>query len=214
MLNGLEPVIIFQIYKTIPAAEVLAAVPLTSTPKTRATIAIVPIYLSENLTGLFIDTESKNIDIETSSESLTSGDPAAVNQKLIGSVLTINLKAKGDSVGLTILSAMAEQLLDKVTSKEYGITYVHGPITLFDGLLHGFSIENGGNDDLLKIKVELTRGRPKTQSVLVKEDPTALRLGTTGTVGAPLPTATSPTAAVAPPTSGQSQISPRMPRLD
>lgn len=206
MLNGIDPIIIFQLYKLIPSTtDLLANIPITAEVKKRATVAIIPIYLSEKITGIYIDTESKNIDIETNVDSLTSGDPALVNQKTLGSIVTVNLKASANSVGLTILSAMAELLLDKVTSQEYEMTYIHQSTTIFGGLLHSFSVDQGGNDDLLKIKLEIARGRPKTNSVLVKEDPNAVRLGTSGVT----PPTTAPTVPGGSST-GQSVIAPRL----
>lgn len=181
MLNGIDPIILIQLYKKIPSTdEKYAAVPLTDRPKHRATLAIIPIYLSEKITGLYIDSEDKKIDIDTTITSLSSGDGAQVNQKAIGSVVTVNMKAKSNSVGLTILLAAMDMIIDKVTSQEYEITYMHGPVTVFGGLLHGFSFDQGNNDDLYRIKLELSRGNKKSKSIEVKEDPTAVRAGTVG----------------------------------
>lgn len=182
MLNGIDPILIFQLYKQIPSTNVtLAKMALTSQVKQKATFAVIPIYLSEDITGIFIDSESKNIDIDTDTQSLTDGSPALVNQKTLGSITTINLIAKQGSIGLTILLALAEQLLDKTTSGEYEVTYMHNAITVFGGLVHSFSYDQGTDNDLYKIKLELSRGKPKTKSVVVAQDPDAVRLGTSGT---------------------------------
>lgn len=205
MLGAIDPILVFQIYKKLPAADTtLAKIPLTSQASQKATFAVIPIYLSEKITGIYIDNESKNIDIDTDTSSLSSGEPALVNQKTLGSITTINLIAKQGSIGLTILLALSELILDKATSQEYEVTYMHGAVTVFGGLIHGFSYEQGTNDDLYKIKLELSRGRPKSKSVQVAEDPTAVRLGTTG-VGAP--PAGAPTVSP-PPTGGSSVITP------
>lgn len=183
MLQGIDPVIIFQLYKLTPAASsTLAAIPLTSGAKTKTTFAVIPIYLSANLTGIQIDSESKNIDIDTDNIGTTNGEPSPIQQRPIGSVTTINLKARQGSVGMTILLALAELLLDKIVSQEYEITYCHGGITVFGGLIHSFSYDQGTEDDLYKIKIELSRGRPKSKSVPVEQDPNALRLGDTGAI--------------------------------
>ena len=177
MLGGLDPIIIFQLYKLLPSTETtLAKIPLTAGAKTRATYAVIPIYLSEQITGIFIDTESKNIDIDTQATSLSSGEGGLVNQKMLGSITTINMIAKRGSVGLTILLALAEQILDKVTSQEYEITYINGAVTVFGGLIHSFSYDQGSTDDLYKIRLELSRGRPKVTSQVVASNPEAERL--------------------------------------
>ena len=203
MLNAIEPIIIFQLYKKTASDSKLANIPIAG-KYLKNTTAIIPIYLSDSLTGLFIDSESKNIDIDTQMTSLVSGDSAAVNQSALGSTITVNFKARSDSIGLTLLLAIADQLLDKVRSDEYDLTYMHGTTTLFGGLIHGISVDVGGNDDLLKIKLELSKGRPKTKSVIVQEDPNAQRLASTGAT----PPVNAPTVS-APPSQG-SVISPRL----
>ncbi len=184
MLGSIDPIIIFQIYKLIDVVPVPPAptIPLASdkAKQKKVTFAVIPIYLSEELTGVFIDSEAKNIDIDTNTDSLSSGEAALVNQKALGSVTTVNLVAKRGSVGLTILLALAEQIIDKVTSQEYEVTYMHGAVTVFGGLIHGFSVDQGTDNDLYKIKLELSRGRPKTKSVEVDRAPEAERAGTEG----------------------------------
>jgi hypothetical protein len=206
MLGSIDPILIFQFYKLLPAAEAtLAKIPLTSQVKQKTIFAIVPIYLSESITGILIDSESKNIDIDTATDSLSSGEPAIINQKTLGSITTINFKAKQGSIGLTILLALSELILDRATSQEYEVTYMHRAITVFGGLIHGFSIDQGTNDDLYSIKLELSRGRPKNKSIQVAEDPSAVRLGSTGAT--PQPGAATSAAPVTG-SSTSSQISP------
>lgn len=205
-LNGLSPIILFQLYKSLPAASAtLAKIPLTGVAKQKATYAVIPLYLDEQLTGIAIDTESKNIDIETKPDGLTSGEAGPVNQKPLGSITTVNMIAKQGSVGLTILLALSELLLDKVVSQEFEITYMNGAITVFGGLIHSFSFDQGGDNDLMKLKLEIARGRPKSSSVQVQEDPTATRLGSSGVTPPPnAPTVSAPTAG----NSGTSVIQP------
>jgi len=205
MLGALDPILVFQIYKKIPAAT-RAKIPTADADEAsqKSTFAVIPIYLSETITGIYIDSESKNIDIDTDTSSLSSGEGALVNQKTLGSITVINLIAKQGSIGLTILLALSELILDKATSQEYEVTYMHGAVTVFGGLLHSFSYEQGSNDDLYKIKLELSRGRPKQTSVAVGRSADSERLGTVGTT----PPATAPTVS-APPTGGSSVISPR-----
>lgn len=206
MLNGLYPVILFQLYKSLPAANAtLAKIPLTSAPKTKATFAVIPLYLDEKLTGIMVDTESKNIDIETKPDGLTSGEGGPVNQKPLGSIITVNLIAERNSVGLTVLLALSELLLDKAVAQEFEVTYMNGAITVFGGLIHSFSYDQGGDNTLMKVKLEIARGRPKQTSVEVAQDPNATRLGTTGATPPPnAPTVSGSTAG----NSGQSAISP------
>lgn len=186
MLQGIDPIIIFQLYKILPTAQAtIANMPITSQPKTKTTYAIIPIYLSAEITGIYIDTESKNIDIDTDNVGSTAGEPSPIAQKTLGAVTTVNLLAKQGSIGLTILLALSELILDKTVSQEYEITYAHGAVTVFGGLIHSFSYEQPSENDLYKITLGLTRGRPKVKSVPVEQDPNAVRLGSTGALPAP-----------------------------
>lgn len=156
VLNGLDPILIFSFYKATPT--LAAKIPLAQDlGLDRLELPPIPIYLSEQATGIYIDTEDKNIDIETNVETDRTGLDPSVNQKAIGVVTTIKMEARKDSIGLTLLSAVAEQIVNKLTSKEYGITYLHGPTTIFNGLLHSFAVSTESNTDKAKITLEIVK---------------------------------------------------------
>lgn len=165
MLNGLDPIILFNFYKASPTVlQSLSKIPLAADIVDTIGLPPIPVYLSEKLTGLYIDNEDKNIDIETVTETLTSGGAPVVHQKGLNSTVRIDLVASRNSLGVTLLSAMADLIFQKVTSKEYSITYLHGAITVFGGLLHSFSINQNTNNDLYNITIELSRSGIQTQS--------------------------------------------------
>lgn len=164
MLNGIDPIIIFQFEKLTPSAqEEVSKIPILSKVVSKIGLPPIPIYLSEKLTGLYIDSEDKSIEIETTTESLSSGDDPVVNQKAISSTVRINMKATKDSIGLTLLSAVADLILPKVTSQEYSITYLHGAVTVFGGLLNSFSIQQNTENDLYNVTLEISKSSTKTE---------------------------------------------------
>lgn len=167
MLAGIDPIIIFQFAKLANTgySNQLAKIPVISEIPSLIEMPPIPIYLSASLTGLYIDSESKNLDINTETETLTNGENPNVNQKGIANTVTINLFGKKDSIGLSLLSAMMDQLFDKVTSKEYSITYLHGAVTIFRGVLHSFSVDQSAQNDLLNIKIELSKGEKTPQKI-------------------------------------------------
>lgn len=166
MLNGLDPIIIFQFSKLVPSlSETVAKIPLVSNIPTLIEQPPIPIYLSESLTGLFIDAESKNVDINTTTETKTDGSDPDVNQKGISSNITIDLIGKKDSLGLSLISAMIDLVFEKVTSQEYAITYLHGPITIFRGVLQSFQVNQNASNELLSIRIELSKGQKTPQKV-------------------------------------------------
>ena len=162
MLGGVDPVIIFQFSKLSESVS-LSDIPVVSDIPTLVEQPPVPIYLSENLTGLYIESEDKNVDIQTDTETLSNGESPNINQKGISSIISINLIAKKDSVGMTLLSAMIDQVYEKVTSKEYAITYLHGATTVFRGVLHSFAVNQNSSNDLLSVKIELSKGMKNPQ---------------------------------------------------
>ena len=158
MLQGLEPIIIFSFYKLLPPAESeLTKIPGIGQYLNKLRLPPIPIYLSQARTGIHIDTEEKRIDMSTSLESLGDGESILANQKSLASVVTITMMASRGSTGVTLLSALCDFILSRVTAKEYNITYLHGAITIFDGLIHSFSIEQNANEDKYQIQLELTR---------------------------------------------------------
>lgn len=159
MLGGLDPVIIFQFSKLATSVgTTLSKIPIISDIPTVVDQPPIPIYLSERLFNIVIDNESKSVDIETDMETTTSGESPSVNQKGIQSSVEISIEGKSDSVALTLLSALIDLAFDKSTSKEYSITYMHGAITVFRGLLHSYSAETVPGTDKLAIKINISRG--------------------------------------------------------
>jgi hypothetical protein len=172
MLNGIDPILIFKFSKLITDPKNAAnksKIPITASILSKLPLPAIPIYLSEKLTGIYIDTEEKNIDIDTSTETLQIADDPILNQRGINNTVKISMMASRSSIGLTLLSAMADYIFPKVTSREYSITYLHGAITVFDGLLHSFAITQDPNTDKYNITLELIRPgiQPKTLSTEV-----------------------------------------------
>ncbi len=161
MLNGIDPILLFQFSKKAPSEikELLAkTIPTAEKEAELTNFPPIPIYLSEALTGVYIDTEDKNIDIETDIATLTTGeDKVQYYQRGLSSTVSINLLGVKDSVGLTLLMALCDLVFPKVTAREYNISYLHGAVTLFGGLLHGFSVNQQSNTTLVSIKLDLIK---------------------------------------------------------
>lgn len=164
MLGGIDPIIIFQFSKKIPlVSEALAKIPLISKIPTVIEMPPVPIYLSEARTGLYIDTENKNVDISTDVETTSDGSPPAVNQKGISSTVTVTMEAIKDSIGLSLISAMIDQVFDKLTSKEYSISYLNGATTIFRGVMQSYSIAQSSQNNKMLITIEISKGEKQPQ---------------------------------------------------
>jgi hypothetical protein len=158
MLNGVDPILLFALKKRSKELdEKIAKIPIVASIVETIDLPIIPLYLSESLTGIFIDSESKSMDIDTTTDTLTDGSTPVTNQRGIQNTVKIEMVASRGSIGILLFSALADLIFPKVTSKEYTITYLHGAITVFAGLLHSFSITQNANDDRYNITLELIK---------------------------------------------------------
>lgn len=165
MLNGLNPILIFQFKKISPETlETIQKIPVVSSIVNQIGLPPIPIYLDEQLTGLAIAGEDKNVNVETTTDSTATGGQPLTNQKPIGSTIRVNMEATRGGVGLTLLSAVIDLILPLLTSKEYSITYISGATTIFGGLLHDFSITSDGNSTKLAVALEISRTTGDTKA--------------------------------------------------
>lgn len=177
MLNGVDPIIIFNFKVLSPSlAESIAKIPVVASVVSAIDLPVVPLYLSEKLTGIFIESENKSVEIDTNVDTLSSGG-AEITQRGIQSTVKIEMIARRDSLGVSIFSAMSDLIFPRVTSKEYSITYLHGAIVVFAGLLHSFSITQEANTDLYRISLELIKpSKPKLAVPVVPDSPNPVTL--------------------------------------
>jgi hypothetical protein len=162
MLNGIDPIIIFNFKKASFLSEALSKIPLVSDVISTTDLPAIPIYLSESLTGICIDTEDKSIEVDTNIDTVTNGDTPVINQKAISNTVKIGMTANRDSIGVMLFAALTDLVFPKLTSKEYSITYLHGAVTVFGGMLHSFSITQNAENTLYTISLELVKpGGPK-----------------------------------------------------
>lgn len=130
----------------------------------------IPIYLSEQLTGVYVDNESSSIDVVTKIDPVTDKGldnqvkTPAVSQTSGNSSVSINLFARKDSVLLTALLALMDMIVNRLVSQEYSIHYLNGPTAIFGAKLARFSKVNTSGTDLITMQLDL--------STASKESPT------------------------------------------
>lgn len=170
MINGLDPIIIFHIYDKPKTS---AFRPLQKYEQRlyelRSAVGIpIVIPLSEKLTGLYIDNESRSLTTATSIDPNTEKDPETgltegpeVYQTAIESTVNVSMKAIEGSIMLTVFLSVAELLLSKLVSGEYGITYFHKSTVIFNGLLSSLNTSVIYGTDLLKIDFSISTAKQK-----------------------------------------------------
>lgn len=159
MLGGLDPVIIFELStRVIDKALGIESLPMKAGSEKQIPLPVIPVYLSEKIFNIAVGGVSKQVDIETDTQGLSSGGENDVTQNPIQSSVDINIVGKRDSVALILLSALIDQVYEKAVSQEYKISFLYGPTTIFRAVLHSFSSEMIDGTDKLAISIKLSKG--------------------------------------------------------
>lgn len=125
----------------------------------------IPIYLSEKLTGLYVDTDKYALGISTDwivkvkkdnkGNILERGD-LTVQQKGETQTCDITLIGRRDSVGLNLLLPMLQTIYSNVVAvKDYRIAYFHNNILIFDARLASLNTNQTRENDLISIDITL-----------------------------------------------------------
>lgn len=167
MLNGIAPILIFQfapgqISDANFFSQAISKIPLIGSSIVQDFGIPIPIYMDERLTGIVIDEDSKQIDVDTEVKQTYDGSPAKVTQRGLTNSVTINMIGKKDSIVLSTLIALNDQIFKKLVSKQYKIQYMNGPTTIFNGLLGSFSHTNSPDTDKINISMQIVK--PNEQS--------------------------------------------------
>lgn len=163
MLNGIAPLLIFSFKPEITQSlfKGLAGIPVLGDVLPNIGIPI-PLYLSETLTGLYVESESKAIDIDTNIQMRYDGKAPSVDQRGLQNLITINMLANRNSVILAVILALNDMVFQRVVQSSYSVSYINGSTTVFGGLLHGFSTQQGSDDDLVRIVLQIQKGKENT----------------------------------------------------
>lgn len=179
MLNGVDPILIITLKKRTPDTAGDSKIPLVSDIASLITLPSIPVYLSERITGILIDAEDQSIEVHTETNTLSDGSAPTLPQRGIQNTVNITMTAKRTSIGAALLSALMNVVFPKVTSGEYTITYLHGAITVFNGLLNSFGTAQNPDNDLYSITLSLIRPAPEAvkKTVEVEKITGALPVG-------------------------------------
>ena len=123
----------------------------------------VPFYLSEKLTGVYVDTERNSLSIATDTIGTkeTKGDASnlgdlQVQQKGETQSVDISMVARRDNMGLNILLPLLKTIYDGLMAKrDYKIAYFNQNILIFNAKLSNFSTDQHRTDDLMTISITL-----------------------------------------------------------
>lgn len=163
MLGGDVPLIIFHFY-TPNALAFASKLPIVSAETVDTVGFPVPIYLSEGVTGIFVDTESKSLDVETSVQARADGKKPIVDQRIANSALNVRLFARSDSTLINVLRSISGMALALVAAKGCKVSYFNGPVVIIKGLLEG--LVESTNKDNNEIEFDLKISDANQESTL------------------------------------------------
>ncbi len=175
MLNGIAPVFLIYFPKT-EATWVKNKDGSFSVKKVTTWKAAIPIYLDEELTGVYVDQNNEQLEISTEN-IVGSGEKKSltITQKGDKQTVTVELLANKNSIGLNILLPLLKTLYDyTLKDKDYKIAYFNNNILIFDAKLGRYQKTEGRTNDLVAITIDLEikpkSEEPKKEMVLEKGD--------------------------------------------
>lgn len=157
MLGGLAPILIYSISPGNPVSSLFSGIPLLGDTISGLGIPI-PIYLDERFTKLQVESDSYQADVAT--ETTVTKDvflSTKYDQRVLESSVSVELHGEKNSLILQAIIALTDLILTKVVDRNYSISYLNGPTVLLGGLLKSFSVQQGSDDTLIRIKIDLIK---------------------------------------------------------
>ena len=162
MLGGIAPILIFTFPPMlgIDLTSLISGIPLIGDSLSGIGVPI-PLYLDERLTGLYVESETKAIDIDTdvtpTYRKTTNDITNYISQSGINNIITINMLASRDNLFLSALIALNDMIFERVVKTKYRVSYINKTTLIFGGLLHSFSTAASSEDTLLKITMQIQK---------------------------------------------------------
>lgn len=121
----------------------------------------VPLYLSEEATGLCVESETDALNISTDfipvlNEQGTEAGTVKVQQRGETQNVSITLIGNKNSIGLNIILPMLKSIFSKVfAGLDYKIAYFHQNVLIFNARLASYQMTPGSNDTKVSLTLNL-----------------------------------------------------------
>lgn len=172
-LDGLEPVIIFKLYRDYKKDGITLQKWQQMTEKERVLQyppIPIPIYLGgllggEQLTGIALDDADQTIDFgQTSIGGLFF-------QKNMGNDVTITFRARRDNPIMIMLLAVVSQLIALIPDQRYGITLYYDSIFVLNGLIKSITQQTINNSNIKLVQIVISERGTDEAKTDTKKDP-------------------------------------------
>lgn len=156
IISSVAPIIIFNFpFDTDsgnPVFNALSGLPLIGQGGALASVGVpIPIYLDEQLTGLYVQSENKNIDISTEQNDSANSTKPTITQKSISNTVSVNLVGKKDSIFVTALLALIDIAYPMLFKAKYRVSYLNGQTVVLGGLIQGITAQSQNDNELVDI---------------------------------------------------------------
>lgn len=157
-LDGLEPVIIFKLYRDYKKDGITLQKWQQMTEKERDIkyiSAVIPIYLGgllggENLTGIALDDADQSIDFTGTSVG------GLFFEKNMGNDVTITFRARRDNPIMIMLLAVIAQLVAIIPDQRYGIMLYYDSIFVLNGIIKSMNQQTINNTNVKLVQLVIS----------------------------------------------------------
>ena len=152
-LDGIEPVIIFKLYRDYTKDMTLQEWQQLSEFERdlKYTPIPIPIYLGgEKLTGLALDDADQTIDFQ---QSAIGG---LYFQRNMGSDVTITFRARRDNPIMIMLLAVIAQIMSLIPDQRYGITLYYDSIFVLNGIIKSITQQTINNSNVKLVQIVIS----------------------------------------------------------
>lgn len=126
----------------------------------------IPIYLSEKLSGIVVDSVSAAFDIDTAVEGINKATNLDISQRVIDSTVNIAMTCNSkDSLVLQAIIAFMDIIIRKAVSRAYTISFISGSTIILDGLLKSFNTNMTADSELVTINMTISKVNAKPEIV-------------------------------------------------
>ncbi len=160
IVSSVAPILIFNFPfdsdSVNPVFNALSGLPILGEGQALSSVGVpIPIYLDEQLTGLYVQSQNKNVDIATEQNDSAQSTKPTLTQKSVSNTVSINLVGKKDSVFLTALLALIDIAYPQLVKAKYRVSYLNGQTVLLGGLIQGITSQEQSDNDLVDVTLTL-----------------------------------------------------------
>lgn len=168
ILSSVAPILIFSIPfdadSLDPVYNALSGLPITQGLASAVGIPI-PIYLDEQLTGIYVNSENKNVDIATEGLDKQNSTKPTMKQTSVSNTVSVNMVGKKDSIFLAALLALVDLAYPALAKAKYRVSYLNGSTVVLGGLIQGISAQSREDNDLVDISLVIHKADSLGQDV-------------------------------------------------